>query len=73
MEDEDIPSYMVRVWDFTQAPKALRELSKHGGDEDYIVIGIYKPMVEMVCTKLSDSHYTMHRIWGQNVGITTHA
>ena len=27
----------IQVWSFSQAPKNLRDLSHHGGDEDWVV------------------------------------
>lgn len=29
---------LVEIWDFESAPQEWKDLSKHGGDEDYIVV-----------------------------------
>ena len=29
---------LIRVWDFEDAPQQLRDLSSHGGDEDWIAL-----------------------------------
>jgi len=37
MPDNDIENYTIRMWAFEDAPAEYRALSKHGGDEDWIV------------------------------------
>lgn len=35
---------MIRVYLWDNAPKSLRNLSTHGGDEDYIVVGTLREL-----------------------------
>lgn len=42
----DVQNNVILVWNFEDAPEALRKLSHHGGDEDgicWIPAGVYKP------------------------------
>ena len=38
MADEPIEATAIQVWRFADAPAALRDLSGHGGDEDWLAL-----------------------------------
>lgn len=38
MAEDSVERDPIRVWRFYDAPRALQELSPHGGDEDWLAI-----------------------------------
>lgn len=64
---------MVTVYRFHEAPKELQELSPHGGDEDYIVVGRDDNLAFTVAEKLTFCDCSEHFHEGSYVYITAHA
>lgn len=78
LADEDVRVLPVmQVWRFDDAPEELRRLSRHGGDEDWVVMvpAGYEPVTAMnLVERLTVSDSEVHiQPDGSAVYITAHA
>lgn len=63
-----------RVWRFDDAPAEYRALSRHGGDEDYIVVGpTGSGDADQIAYRLTVCASECHRVGALDVYITAHA
>ena len=72
---------MIKVWAFDDAPKELKDLSYHGGDEDWLALvpkaydeGHYIPWLHDYCGQFGANSTSEHELEnGDRVYIGTHA
>jgi hypothetical protein len=77
-EVQSLKKPLIEIWAFEDASKELRGLSRHGGDEDYIVIirdeslrGILSDLESNVFLDTYSWHMHMHN--GEQIWIGAHA
>jgi hypothetical protein len=67
---------MIRVWRWSDAPKAYCELSRHGGDEDWVAFvpkPISQPLWMESGTAFGCCAVSEHNVFGGTVYIGAHA
>lgn len=63
-----------RVWRFHQAPAEYRALSRHGGDEDFVVVGpAGSSDADYIADRLTVCGCEQHTVGALDVYITAHA
>lgn len=76
-EAQSLKKPVVEIWRFEDTPKALQNLSPHGGDEDYIVFvrDEGNPVVWQLegGRFLGNDHWTRHEYDGEVIWIGAHA
>lgn len=62
------------VWLWREAPAEYRALSRHGGDEDYVIVCPANDQIgQQLADRLMVCDYEKHHYLGRDVYITAHA